>query len=1311
VAAHPWRSILDLQASFEQIRVDPDHVSRNAATTPDGNILSKVMMQGDCNAPATQQTLMGHLFSPYMGRFLDVYLDDIIIYSDTIEQHIEHVKLVFGILERERMYLSKDKLQFLPDELNVLGHVIGEDGIRMDSDKVDSVINWKTPTNRDLLRGFLGSVGYLADNVPGVRIPMGILSAITGDTVPFKWTYTEQRAFEDVKRLVQEARDLNRIPLSYAEGASPIWMITDGCATGISGVIAQGEDWKTSKIAGFYSAKLNPAQQNYATHEIELFAGIETMLRNRDLLQGVRFKWVTDHKGLTYFLNQKNLSGRQARWLEKISSFDFEVVYVPGNENVIADALSRMYSNDAPGTVRARSEYTYHDVVDDDVEVMTDELPILAGLEAIVETKRRKRKEKPPAESGRPETSKEFAARMKDGFVLKGPSERKEGGIPVTQNATHDSPATTSSTTQNEQLPSGVDVNRNAPQITDLNLEHHTLVDLVNLNLDGIDLLKELRGKTSEDAFFKIVLEKPDEYRNFKVKNELLYLTKKDQELLCIPKAMIRNRSAREIVISEGHSLLAHLGASKTLDYLRDHVWWPDMVSDVKAFCETCSTCKKSKPSNQKPYGLLNPLSTPGQPWESIGVDFVGPLPRSKNRDNTYDEITVIICLLTAMVHLVPSRTNYTAPQMAELMFEAVYRHHGIPKNIISDRDVLFTSVFWKHLHDLLGSKLRMSSAYHPQTDGATERANRTVTQMLRQCVNGKQTDWVAKLPAIEFAINSARSESTGFSPFFLNTGRMPRSMLFNFPVAQNEYPSVRNFASLRRIAIMAAHDSIITARVKQTRDANRKRRIEPFTTGDFVYLSSKNITFPKGLARKLIPKYIGPYKILQDFGNHSYRLELTKDLKSRGIHDVFHASLLRVHVPNDDRLFPGRLDTQLGTDETYSGEWAVERILSHAGSGKDSMLEVKWTAGDVTWLPYDRISGLQAVKSYLDTLGIEKISELPKGDGKPPGDDPQVYLGTIPSVHDQFSPAPIKTSTSFRSFLSPLSSFLHRCLPCLSTIEPSDDTIITCPRMETGPTSDHGTSPTFDNTTHPLIELTQDGEYRVKCPPGDQSSEAPRGQIFTKNMLIDYIAYSDRCNAAALAGVIEDIQNLLNRAPAGYETFAEFYNEHAEIQNNEFSVYNDELDSFTLVPAPVNFKNFGIIEIDPTHQTAPKNSTLKSTKGGNRARDRKPYKPRDKKFSQSLSSILQRAHNFGGVDGLFADLLMTSASQQASNAKMGTMHFGKRQSKRQQSQKVNHSKNKLASSSTDEAGPSSKIIPTESMDGIEVGPSSTSPT
>lgn len=240
-----------------------------------------------------------------------------------------------------------------------------------------------------------------------------------------------------------------------------------------------------------------------------------------------------------------------------------------------------------------------------------------------------------------------------------------------------------------------------------------------------------------------------------------MYLKQKGKKLLCIPDIWIGQRKARELVISEAHSLLAHLGPSKTV-----YVWWKDLVLETEAFCQSCVTCMQSKPSNQKPYGLLNPLPVPMNPWESIGVDFIGPLPEPKNRNGTFDMIMVVICLLTAMVHLIPSRSTYTAKQVDELMFEEIYKHHGLPRSIVSDRDSLFTSLFWKHLHRLVGTQLRMSSAYHPQMDGLTERANRTVTQMLRQCINEKQTDWVVRLLAVEFAINSA-SQKVLDMPYF----------------------------------------------------------------------------------------------------------------------------------------------------------------------------------------------------------------------------------------------------------------------------------------------------------------------------------------------------------------------------------------------------------------------------------------------------------------------------------------------------------------------------------------------------------------
>lgn len=209
---------------------------------------------------------------------------------------------------------------------------------------------------------------------------MGVLSAITGDNVPFKWTNMEQRAFERVKQYVQACRDHCRVPLIYGGTAPHVWLMTDACINGVATVIAQGDDWKTANVAAFFSAKLSTAQQNYLVHEQEMLTGVEGMLQYRDILQGVQ---LTDHKGLIHLYQQKNLLGRQARWIEKISEYDFEIQYLPGVDNILPDALSRLYSNNVPDTVHAPSEYVQHAEVGVDmglIEVVS--MPLLVGLEA-----------------------------------------------------------------------------------------------------------------------------------------------------------------------------------------------------------------------------------------------------------------------------------------------------------------------------------------------------------------------------------------------------------------------------------------------------------------------------------------------------------------------------------------------------------------------------------------------------------------------------------------------------------------------------------------------------------------------------------------------------------------------------------------------------------------------------------------------------------------------------------------------------------------------------------------------------------------
>lgn len=238
-------------------------------------------------------------------------------------------------------------------------------------------------------------------------------------------------------------------------------------------------------------------------------------------------------------------------------------------------------------------------------------------------------------------------------------------------------------------------------------------------------------------------------------------------------------------------------------------------------------------------------------------------------------------------------------------------------------------------------------------------------------------------------------------------------------------------------------------------------------------------------------------------------------------------------------------------------------------------MFEIKWTAGDVTWLPYDRTSELEAINTYFDILGIGKISELSKGDDKVPGDNPQVFLGAVPIATHYISS--IKIKRSFSIFLSSISSFLCSCFPCSSTLHNFDDAItLTLLDMDT-PTTNSETSPNHGSPIHPLIELTTKGEYLVKTPPGDKNSKSPCGKIFTKNMITNYIAYSNLCNENSLDGPTDITQKLQSHASAGYNTFAKFYNDHSTSLGGEFVIYSTSFRHFHAVGIPVSLADFGI--------------------------------------------------------------------------------------------------------------------------------------
>lgn len=279
-------------------------------------------------------------------------------------------------------------------------------------------------------------------------------------------------------------------------------------------------------------------------------------------------------------------------------------------------------------------------------------------------------------------------------------------------------------------------------------------------------------------------------------------------------------------------------------------------------------------------------------------------------------------------------------------------------------------------------AKLLMSTSFHPQMDGQTERANRDIGQIFRAIVRHDQRDWVRKIPMAEFAMNASMSSTTGYAPFELNGGYMP-SMIRELRCDSVVPKGIKLFAERALSNLAEAHDAIIEARAFQTRMANKRQGPEPaLHTGDLVYLSTKNLQLPKNRARKLCPKYIRPYKILRAWPERStYTLELPPVLVRRKIHPTFHIGVLRPYIASSDKLFPNRAIPEpynFGTDDEH--EWFVDEIVAHRRDDHGKLeFHVRWSLGDTTWEPHEHCKDLVALDRYLELWGVRRVNQLPR--------------------------------------------------------------------------------------------------------------------------------------------------------------------------------------------------------------------------------------------------------------------------------------------------------------------------------------------
>lgn len=441
-----------------------------------------------------------------------------------------------------------------------------------------------------------------------------------------------------------------------------------------------------------------------------------------------------------------------------------------------------------------------------------------------------------------------------------------------------------------------------------------------------------------------------------RIDNDLLWI----YDLLYVPDNLDLRR--RIIHSRHDHPAAGHPGRAATFFNITQDYWWPGMRKLINRYISNCETCARIKPTRHTPYGLLKPLSVPERRWQAISMDLITGLPDSNNSNG----ILVVVDRLTKMSHFIPIHTTMTSEQLARVFQDKIFKHHGLPSSIVTDRGSIFNSTFTRELCRLLKIQQDLSTAFHPQTDGQTERINAILEQYLRGYCNYQQSDWTELLSMAEFAYNNTVSSTTNVTPFFANYGFHPRhdyvSCSEQEPLAPAKLHEFKD--QMDKLNKHLRHE-MTYAQAVYAEYANDHRQPPPvFKPGDLVWLLRKNIQTTRPCA-KLDFKRLGKFRIVEKISSHAYKLDLPPTMK---IHPVFHVSLLEPVATNP---LPGQTQPPpppVIVDEEQ--EFEVDEILDSRLRRNHLSYLVKWTGFDnPTWEPAENLEHCPALIERFHTL------------------------------------------------------------------------------------------------------------------------------------------------------------------------------------------------------------------------------------------------------------------------------------------------------------------------------------------------------
>ena len=779
-------STLDLRSGYWQIEMDADSKEKTVFITHNGLYEFNALPFGLCNSPATFQRVMTHVLRGLEWDICLVYIDDLIIFSRTFDEHLLHLEQVFKRLREANLRLKPSKCHFVKPKVEYLGHVVSAEGLKPNPAKIRAVQEFPVPTNATGVKAFLGLCNYYRRFIKGFAQIASPLNKLTSKNVKFEWTPACQTSFDCLKNALVSAP-----VLAYPDFELPFHLYVDASQTGIGLTLGQIIDGKDRVIA-YAGRDLNQAERNYSATERECLALIDGIKRFQPYLYGRKFTIYTDHNALKWLMSIQDPTGRVARWALLIQQFDFDIVQRPGTSNGNADALSRRHYGtcqlnalDSPGLQSTRIyDFQRRD-------------PDLWELIDYLESERLP-----------PDNARAKRILLSEDVYFLG--------------------------------------------------EHDLLY-----HLD----LSEKRGRKGRHA--QLVLPPPLRYE----------------------------------VLVHAHDDLAggHLGVFKTYEKLRDRYYWKGMYKDVEHWVRSCQDCSTRKRPRNKRHAPLLPIPVSGA-FERIAVDILGPLP------TTWSGNRYIVCFIEYLTKWpeIFAVKNIDAVTIACLITDEIIPRRGAPRTLLSDRGKNFLLNLVREVCNLYSIKKLNTSAYNPKCDGLVERLNSTLCQTLSMFVSKNQKDWDTFIPAALLAIRTSPSESTGESPFYLLYGREPLlpmdvSLLPPTDPVSSIEEHRRKIVKQIELAQQIAKENIMRTQQKMKAYYDQRAAEPDFVEGQKVWVFTPK-TY-KGLSKKLLHNYHGPYRVVEKLSPVHYRL---RTCSNKPVSSIVHANRMKHFVdPNDRPIEP----------------------------------------------------------------------------------------------------------------------------------------------------------------------------------------------------------------------------------------------------------------------------------------------------------------------------------------------------------------------------------------------------------------------